>query len=211
MYKRKLNNYQNNKQNNKKIKKSPKFGLFGSLPVEIWYIIFEYYQSMIKIHTVSIRRIRGQKEEQSSRERFQKFNYVNKYSYLDIQNVAMLNSGFYDYWYRKIFQIELIQENSKFMIKRKNKLVSLKHISDNLYEYYNIHSNLCFMDNTKKLGQYIITEKQYEYIKIQFNRYQIKSTTLKKKFSEEKKIQLAIPEININNSIVLSSIFSSSK
>src|SRR5689334_9546375 len=98
MYKRKFNNTQN-KLNNKRIKKysNNKFGLFGPLPVEIWYIIFEYYQLMIKIHTVSIRRIREQKEAQSNRENFKRLNYVNNYSYLDIQNVAMLNSRFYDY------------------------------------------------------------------------------------------------------------------
>lgn len=211
MYKRKYNNKSNNKQNNKKIKlSSNSYGLFGVFPVEIWYIIFEYYQLMIKIRKIKITKIREQMVEQSDNIRFKKFNYVNKYSYVDIQNIAMVNSSFYNYWYYKLFKIDLIQENSmKFILFRKNKLVNLKQIGDHLFKHYNIKSNLRFIHNSIKKEQYKITQKQYNIIKIHFEQTHTKTILQEKKLKKIKKKSFVIPEININKSDILSSILSS--
>lgn len=208
MSKRKLNNQD---KNNKWIKSSLSF------PFEIWCDIFEYYQFIIKINSIKFSEIRDQQKKQIERERFRKIDYVDRYSYKDIQNIALVNSKFYDYWYKHIVKLVLIRnidlslskrntQRMKFTLLKKSKLINLKRISNYLQQYYNINSDLYFMDNIKK-KEYNISEKQYKFIE-QYKSImkQIKSSYSKKRMNIEERIEFVTTKNIIKNNDILSSI-----
>jgi len=143
------------------------------LPIEIWYIILDNYQYLIKINFIDPYKIYNQKKQQPTiyGSGYWKLKFTNKHSYNDIKNIALVNLAFYRYCFLNIYNIKIINIiDSKIYLKKSNILVSLKDIfEDN-------HYNFCDDFSEKKK----ITSQQYQNVMVLHKEYQIGDIYIKK-------------------------------
>jgi hypothetical protein len=172
-----------------------------SLPIEIWYMILDNYQHLIKINHIDSYKIYNQKKQQPTvyGSNYWKLKFVNKDSYNDIENIALVNLAFYRYCFYNIFNIKIIniidsKKCSRKYLKKSNILVNLNDIfKDNRY-------NFCdgFSEKEK------ITSQQYQNVMV-LQEYQIGDTYIKKLENFLKKVIrkyiFVIPE-QVYNSII---------
>src|SRR5947209_16311406 len=148
-----------------------------SLPIEIWYMILDNYQHLIKINFIDSYKIYNQKKQQPIiyGSNYWKLKFIDKDSYSDIENIALVNLAFYKYCFYNIFNIKIINIiDSKMYLKKSNILVNLKDIfKDN---YYN------FCDDFSEKEK--ITSQQYQNMMVLHKKYQIGDIYIKKNYKK---------------------------
>src|SRR5437016_3597072 len=78
-----------------------------SLPIEIWYMVLDNYQYLIKINHIDPYKIHNQKKQQyiTYGSNYWKLKFIDNDSYSDIENIALVNLAFYKYCFYNIFNI----------------------------------------------------------------------------------------------------------
>ena len=81
-----------------------------SLPIEIWYMVLDNYQYLIKINHIDPYKIHNQKKQQyiTYGSNYWKLKFIDNDSYSDIENIALVNLAFYKYCFYNIFNIKII-------------------------------------------------------------------------------------------------------